>query len=253
MIVRFEKEQQAAARRQLLTDVVWAISNDTLRRLQREGKTTLAPVEVFLSARQFCDTVLGLSDIDEGIDYEMDDLEDEATGENDAMVVMMLATALLQARSQQLAGVDSKEIILHIYERWNDHELFLPLLEQFANKEETLWLQGKRFDLLNYELQEIELEGGGSDEVKQLFEDMITCSDRMDSETIRGNLLFINRYNIDHNHAYDKEVIALFDKFGIKSTTIIQPKEYVAVKHVENEIQKVESGGTGVIKGTQKD
>jgi len=253
MIVRLEKEQQSAARHQLLKDVVWAVCNDTLRRLQREGQTTLAPVEVFLSAQHFCDTVLELSDIEEGIDYEMDDLEDDATGDNDAMVIMMLASAQLQARSKQQVGIDFKKIILRIYERWNDHELFFPLLDQFANKEEDLWLQGKRFDLLNYELQEIQLEGGGSEEVKQLFEDMVICSDKMDSETIRGNLLFLNRYNIDHNHAYDKEVIALFDKFGIKSTTIIQPKEYVAVKHVENEIQNVEAGGTGVIKETQKE
>ncbi len=157
MIVRFEKEQQAAARRQLLTDVVWAICNDTLRRLQREGQTALAPVEVFLSARQFCDTVLGLSNIDEGIDYEMDDLEDEATGENDAMVVMMLATAQLQARSKQQVGIDFKKIILRIYERWNDHKLFFPLLEQFSDKEISL-LEHKKIDLFSYELRCIDTD-----------------------------------------------------------------------------------------------
>ncbi len=253
MIVRLEKEQQSAARHQLLKDVVWAICNDTLRRLQREGQTTLAPVEIFLSARQFCDTVLGLSDIEEGIDYEMDDLEDDATGDDDAMVVMMLATAQLQARSRQQAGTDVRKIILRIYERWNDHELFLPLLEQFADKEEALWLQGKRFDLLNYEMQEIELRGGGSEDIRQLFEDFVGYSDKMPLGTIKELLLFLERYNIDHNHAYDKELLVLFEKLGIKSTTIIQPKEYVAVKHVENEIRNVEAGATGVIKEMKKE
>ena len=151
MIVRLDKGQQATARRQLLTNVVWAISNSTLRRLQIEGQTNLAPVEVFLSARRFCDTILGLSDIDEGIDYEMDDLEDEAGRGNDAMLVMMLATALLQARSKLQGGTDFKKIILHIYERWNDHELFLPLLGLFADKEAAL-LESKRIDLYTYEL-----------------------------------------------------------------------------------------------------
>jgi hypothetical protein len=75
----------------------------------------------------------------------------------------------------------------------------------------------------------------------------------MDKESIKGNLLFINRYNIEHNHAYDKEVIALYNKFGIKSSTIIKPKEYVAVKHVENEIGNVETGATGVIKEIKKE
>lgn len=253
MIVRLEKEQQSAARHQLLKDVVWAICNDTLRRLQREGQTTLAPVEVFLSAHHFCDTVLGLSDIEEGIDYEMDDLEDEATCENDAMVVMMLATAQLQARSKQQVEIDFKKIILRIYERWNDHELFLPLLDQFANKEEALWLQGKRFDLLNYELQEIELSGGGSEDIRRLFEDFVGYSDKMLPETIKELLLFLERYNLDHNHTYDKELLALFDKLGIKSTTIIKPKEYVSTKIVGTEIQNVEPYGTGVIKEIKKD
>ena len=157
MIVRLDKGQQAMARRQLLTNVVWAISNSTLRRLQIEGQTTLAPVEVFLSARRFCDTILDLSDIDEGIDYEMDDLEDEAEGENDAMVVMMLATALLQAQSKLQGGTDYKKIILRIYERWNDHELFLPLLEQFAAKEEAL-LESRKIDLYTYELKCIDID-----------------------------------------------------------------------------------------------
>lgn len=247
MIVRLDKKQQPAARHQLLKDVVWAITNDTLRRLQREGKTTLAPVEVFLSARLFCDTVLGLSDIDEGIDYEIDDLEDEA-GETDAMLVTMLATALFQAQSKRNDVIDFKSIILRIYKRWNDHELFFPLLEQFAEKEEERWLQGKRFNLLDYEIQEIELEGGGIEVIRNLFEDFLDYSNQMDKEAIKGNLLFLNLYNIEHNHAYDEVIMAIYAKLDIKSTTLIQPKEYVNTKYVENEIQNVEAGGVGVIK-----
>lgn len=249
MIVRLDKEQQAAARRQLLSDIVWVISNDTLRKWQNEGKTALAPVEVFMTAQSLCDVIFVLSDIDEGIDYELDDLEDEVEGKNDAMLIAVLAALQMQAMSKRRVGQDLRKAIMHIFERYGDHELFLPLVEQWAKKEEGRWMDGKKTDLLNYELKEIELEGGGSEEIRQLFADMVDCSDKMDKETIKGNLLFLNRYNIDHNHAYDKEVVALFDKFGIKSTTIIRPKEYVAAKYVENEIQNVESGGTGVIKG----
>lgn len=248
MIVQLDKEQQAVARRQLLSDIVWVISNDTLRRWQHEGKTTLAPVEVFMTAQCFCDVISGLSDIDEGIDYEIDDLEDEVEGENDAMLIAVLAALQMQALSKRHIGQDFRKAIMHIFERYGDYELFLPLVEQWAKKEEKRWLEGKKTNLLDYELQKIKLEGGGSEEIRQLFADMVDCSDKMDKETIKGNLLFLNRHNIDHNHIYDKEVIALFDKFGIKSTTIIKPKEYVAAKYVENEIQNVEPGGTGVIK-----
>ena len=253
MIVRLKKEQQKSARRKLLADPVYIISHDALRKMKQDGHTQLSPVELFLSAQEFCETLLALPDVMEGLDEEIDDLEDEAEGENDAMLIMTLATAQLQARSKKCVGIDIRKIIFHIYERLDGHDLLWPLIEQMTNKEDARWLEGKKTNLLNYELQEIELNGGGAEEVKQLFADMVECSDKMDKETIKGNLLFLNRYNIDHNHAYDKEVIALFDKFGIKSTTIIKPKEYVSTKIVDTEIQNVEAGGTGVIKEMKKD
>ena len=253
MIVRLEKEQQKSARRKLLADPVYIISHDALRKMKQDGHTQLSPVELFLSAQELCETLLALPDVMEGLDEEIDDLEDEAEGENDAMLIMTLATAQLQARSKKCVGIDIRKIILHIYERLDGHDLLWPLIEQMTDKEDARWLEGKKTNLLNYELQEIELNGGGAEEVKQLFADMVECSDKMDKETIKGNLLFLNRYNIDHNHAYDKEVIALFDKFGIKSTTIIKPKEYVSTKIVDTEIQNVEAGGTGVIKEMKKD
>ena len=219
MIVRLDKQQQPAIRRQLLKDVVWAITNDTLRRLQREGKTSLAPVEVFLSARQFCDTVLGLSDIDEGIDYEIDDLEDEA-GETDAMLVTMLATALFQAQSKLNSAFDSKPIILHVYERWNDHELFFPLLEQFAEKEESLWLEGKRFNLLDYEIQEIELEGGSIEEKRRFLDEFVEITLKLTDDEIRGMLLPLYSLNMKYGHVFDEQIVKLFDKLGIPRAEI---------------------------------
>ena len=218
MIVRIDKEQQAVVRRQLLSDIVWVISNDTLRKWQHEGKTTLAPVEVFMTAQCFCDVISGLSDIDEGIDYEIDDLEDEVAGENDAMLIAVLAALQMQALSKRRVGQDFRKAIIHIFERYGDHELFIPLVEQWAMKEERRWMDGKKNDLLNYELKEITLEGGGVEEIKHLFENMVDYSDKMDEDSIKGNLLFLCRYNIDHQHAYDEVIISLFEKLGIKST-----------------------------------
>lgn len=253
MIVRLDKEKQKLARRLLLNDIVYIISHEALRTMHQEGYTELSPVEVFLSAQNFCKTLFALPDAVEGVEDEIDDLEDEAEGPNDAMLILALATTQMQAMSKGRVGIDFRSINICIFERLEGEELLWPLLEKMTDKEVTRMLEGKKTDLLNYELQEIKLEGGGLEEVKQLFEDMVVCSDKMDTETIRGNLLFLNRYNIDHNHAYDKEVIALFDKFGIKSTTIIQPKEYVKTKIVENEIGIVEAGGTGVKKEIKKD
>lgn len=253
MIVRIEKEQQKSARRQLLADPVYIISHDALRKMKQDGHTELSPVELFLSAQKFSETLLDLPDVMEGLDDEIDDLEDEAEGENDTMLILALATAQLQARSKKCVGIDIRKIIFHIFDRLDGHDLLWSLIEQMTNKEDARWLEGKKTDLLNYELQEIKLSGGGSEDIRQLFEDFVGYSDKMLPETIKELLLFLERYNLDHNHAYDKELLALFEKLGIKSTTIIQPKEYVAVKHVENEIQNVEAGATGVIKEMKKD
>lgn len=253
MIVRLDKEKQRTVRHQLLNNVVYIISHEALKQMQRDGHTELSPVEVFLSARNFCDSILELPDIEEGLDDEMDDLEDETEVKDDYMLILTLVTVQLQAMSKRSVGIDFKKIIFRIFERLEGYEFLWPLIEQMTDKEDSRWLAGKKTGLLDYELQEIKIDGGGSEEIKQLFADMVECSDKMDKETIKGNLLFLNRYNIDHNHAYDKEVIALFDKFGIKSTTIIKPKEYVGTKIVDTEIQNVEAGGTGVIKGMKKD
>ena len=180
-------------------------------------------------------------------------MEDEAEGQNDAMLIMTLATAQLQARSKKCVGIDIRKIILHIFERLDGHDLLWPLIEQMTDKEDARWLEGKKTNLLSYELQEIKQDGGGSEEIKQLFADFVGYSDKMLPDTIKELLLFLERYNLDHNHAYDKELLALFEKLGIKSTTIIKPKEYVGTKIVDTEIQNVEAGATGVIKGLKKD
>lgn len=248
MIVRLDKQKQRTVRHQLLGDVTYIISHEALKQMQREGHTELSPVEVFLSARNFCDTILKLPDIEEGLDDEIDDLEDEAEGENDFMLIMSVATVQLQAISKQRVGIDFKKIIFRIFERLDNHELLWPLIEQMTNKEEERWLQGKRFNLLDYEIQEIELTGGGIAEVRNLFENFLNYSDQVDKDTIKGNLLLLNLYNIEHNHAYDEVIKAIYAKLGIKSTTLIQPKEYVNTKYVENEIRNVEAGGVGVTK-----
>ena len=252
MIVRLDKQKQRTARHQLFNDVVYIISHEVLKQMQREGNTELSPVEVFLSARNFCDSILKLPDIEEGLDDEIDDLEDEAGGKDDYKLILVLSTVQLQAISKRRVGIDFKKIIFRIFERLDGYEFLWPLFKKMTIKEDTRCLEGKKTNLLEYEVQEIKLEGGGSEEIRQLFEDLLHYSDKMGETSIKELLLFLERYNLDHNHAYDKEILTLFEKIGIKCTTIIRPNEYVGTKFVKNEIQNVE-GGIGIVKGMQKE
>lgn len=220
MIVRMDKEQQAVARRQLLSDVVWVICNDTLRMWQHEGKTTLAPVEVFMSAQRFCEVISVLSDIDEGIDYELDDLEDEAEGKNDAMLIAVLAALQMTTLSKRHVGTDFKGAITHIFERYGDHELFLPLVEQWAKKEEKRWMEGKKTDLLDYELREIRLEGGGLEKVKEFIDKYIQASLSLTPSEIRSTLIVLSSLNQDYHHAFDEHIAALCKKLGVSPREI---------------------------------
>lgn len=220
MIVRLDKEQQTVARRQLLSDVVWVICNDTLRMWQHEGKTTLAPVEVFMSAQRFCEVISVLSDIDEGIDYELDDLEDEAEGKNDAMLIAVLAALQMQAMNKRHVGLDNKKAIMHIFECYGDHELFFPLVEQWAKKEEKRWVEGKKTDLLDYELREIRLEGGGLEKVKEFIDKYIQASLSLTPSEIRSTLIVLSSLNQDYHHAFDEHIAALCKKLGVSPREI---------------------------------
>ena len=215
MIVRLGKEQQAVARRQLLSDVVWVISNDTLRKWQHEGKTMLAPVEVFMTAQRFCNVISGLSDIDEGVDYELDDLEAEAEGEHDAMLIAVLAALQMTALGKKHVGKDFKGTITHIFERFGDHELFLPLVEQWAKKEETRWMEGKKTNLLDYELQEIKFDGGDVAEMRGFVDEYVRATLKLTEAEIRSNLLTLGFINMEYGHVFDEQLKKLFDKLGM--------------------------------------
>ena len=225
MMVRLDKKQQAAARRQLSSDSVWVICNDTLRKWQLEGKTALAPVEGFMSSQCLCDVIFGLSDIDEGIDYELDDLEDEVEGErsaegrlqgkNDAMLIAVLAALQMQAMSKRCVGQDLRKAIMHIFERYGDHELFLPLVEQWTKKEEARWMEGKKTNLLDYELQEIKFDGGGVAEMKGFVDEYVRATLKLTEAEIRSNLLTLGFINMEYGHVFDEQLKKLFDKLDM--------------------------------------
>ncbi len=238
MMVHLDKEQIKQERRKLIADAVYVICQDKLKELQRDGRTELTPVEVFLSAKDYTNIILALPDISEGIDDELDDLEDDATSQDEAVIIMMVMTAQMEALSRHHIGVDYKDSILRIFARIQDHELFFPLLDGFATKEQTRWLEGKKTNLLNYELNEIAEGEGRTEEVMAVFESMLTYAEHMDKNSIKEQIIFLCRYNLDHRNAYNKILLDLFEKLGIKSTTMLNPDKVIMWK-----ISRIRSAG----------
>lgn len=97
IIVHLEKGQAGQERRKLLRNDVYVLFHEFLKQKHKDKQTGLSQVEVFLAAERLACLLLELPNVVEGIDDELDDLEDEAEGVNDAMLVSMMAAAIICA------------------------------------------------------------------------------------------------------------------------------------------------------------
>ena len=245
MIVHLPKEEAKLIRRQLLTDIVYAISHSALKPMNPEY-THLSPIEIYVSAQEFAKTIIRLSDVDEGLEDEMDDLFEEAKNENDAMFILVLAAIMLQAVDQKNPTKKTKNTIIKIFKRCQDNPLYMPLLEQFAHQEEERYAEGKITNLVDYELQEIERDKD-ADAIRTVIKALITDADKFGTDNINALIVKLNKFNLDNNHVIDEELKQLYDKLHYSTIKIGEVKELVMNKHVQNEVQNVEPGATGIV------
>ena len=217
MIVHLDKEQTRQMRRKLLasdSDIVFVLFHDTLKQLQSEGKTQLSAVEVFLSARSFAQTLLSMGEVMEALEDELDDLDDDAEGGNDAMIIGIVACAIIKAYAKAHATSVYDEVVMAILMRWNDHPLFFTMLQGAARKEERRFAEDKRNNLLRYELEQAAVEGEVS------VREMVAYAKEMDAESIKVILFMLGKANVDHGNMYDSEYNDLYDVY-LKKTQVV--------------------------------
>lgn len=223
MIVHLDKEQTRLQRRKLLadnSDIVFVLFHDILKELHKEGKTQLSAVEAFLSARNFAHNLVSMNEPTVGLEDEIDDLEDDADGENDAMIISMVACAIIKAfakahaadKAHAMSGYD--EVVMAILVRWNDHPLFMQMLSGAARKEEERFAQNKRNDLLRYELEQAAGEG------KQAVRDFVETAKETDVECIKSILFVLGKLNVARGNMYDSEYNDLYDVY-VKKTQVV--------------------------------
>lgn len=217
MIIHLEKEQLKQARRDLLRDDVYIIFVDALRQYHQEGYTTLAPAELYLSAKSFVGDVLQLPDIIEGIADEMDDILDEADNKDEAMLIMMVATGVFWAVGKKYKGVDADAVIRIIYDRWVDHPLFFPMLDICAKKEQKKWLEGKKTNLLTCELESMKTDGTTEAEARDFLHPFLQQVCAYPDETIERVLNPLRDLNEMHSGMFDEEVNMLKRKLGVRN------------------------------------
>lgn len=212
MIVHLDKEQTRQMRRKLLadnSDIVFVLFHDTLKQLHTDGETQLSAVEAFLSARQFAQTLLSMNEAMEGLEDELDDLEDDAYGKNDAMIISIVACAIIKAFAKAHATSVYDEVVKAILIRWNDHPLFFPMLAGAARKEERRFAENKRNDLLRYELEQA--AGESEKAIREAVSSFVDIAKNIGSDATTQLLLVLSRFNDNNGHKYQKEVDELYE------------------------------------------
>lgn len=248
MIEKLDKRNQRSVRTKLLSDDIYIIAHDALRRMRREGYTEFSSVELFLSARNFCESILALSDIEEGIDEEMDDLEEEVCNENDFVIIMTLVAVLLQAvgRRHDDIDIDIEKVSCRIFDRIDESELVIPLIKQMMKKEDAIWLEGRRIDLLTYELVNIEKDNVIADG-NTIIANIVECASGLTPEGMQIVENVLSEVNDKYDHSFQEQlnILRQVRKNNTKAINNISG-DFVLNKKVENEVGYVATGATGI-------
>lgn len=220
MIVSLSKDEIRLERRRLLNDDIYVLFHDCIKSWHSKGLVKKTYVELYLSAVEFANTLLKLPNSIEGIEDEIEDLEDEAEDENDAMAVSMLSAAIIYAAGRLRVDIDTKQLVQRIYRRWCNHPLFDSFLEEGANKEESRWLEGRKLNLLKYELEHVDRNSKDEESIRQLLLYFVEQADKIDKQAIKELLLILIKFNIDHDNKYTDVINLLFERLGIRSKDI---------------------------------
>ena len=218
LIVHLDREQTRKQRTKLLANDAYVLFCDHLRQLHRDEETALSQVELFLSAERFAELLLSLPNIQKGIDDELDDLEEDAEGENDAMIISVLAACLISAQRVSRPAFDWQFAVLHILIRWDKHPLLDPMLEAAAGEEKARRMEGKKTDLLTCELNE-SLENDDLDGARALMSDIVDYNMGLTPEAIQYNLLTLMAINDKNDRAFDEQINRLQEILNKKTTT----------------------------------
>lgn len=226
-IVRLEKEQIRQERRKLLSDDVYVLAHDVLKQAHKDGLTSLTQVELYLSGKHLAHVLLSLPNVEEGIEDELEELEEmEAGSEDEAVIVGMIAAAIINANGNS-HNRDVTPIVLPIFQRWGGHRLCIPILEAMQIKEEKRWMEGKRTNLLSCTLEETTSEG--EEEVEDLLQNFLDDCDMWEPTTFKDFFLTLSKYNADHENRYQSHIDALKEK--LRARTSPQPPLHIETQY----------------------
>lgn len=239
MIVRIaSKEEKRRLRVKFYADDVFLIAHEELRPLL--GQLSLE--ELFASAEQFAAYLLESSVADPSLmSYEVQDVEAELNDERDRKLLLWVTFLKLCAlrKRQPLAEAVARALVGYCQQ-----DGFTELLAKLDSKEFRLRREGRRADLLTYELRSLKQEKPDFQQAHEVVGTLVENAANYSADTIERLLNLLHDLNQHYGQAFDQEINQLREILKLKTD---MTKENVKLKIVQTQIDKVESGATGVI------
>ena len=210
-IEHLDREQTEEQRRELLTNDGYMLVCCRLMQMNEEGLTDLSAEEAFVSAVRFARLLLSLPE--EGIDDEFEDLKKEAEGENDAMIISVLAACLICDQRGSLPEAVWKFLATHIFARCDGHELLWSMLQEAARRWPRRLMEDKT-NLLMCEMNETHLDGA-----RAVVFDIVENCMGLTAESIEKILHPLMAIKGKYGYAVNEQIKRLEEKLDEKTTT----------------------------------
>lgn len=211
-------------RLELYKDPVFLIAHEVVRpKLQ-----SLDLVTLFVSAQNFAAYLMANGIMDEEfLLYELEDVRSELTEHED--YYMFLSIVFIKLCSVAKFNDQAAQTARAIVGYCNEYDGFCDMLKAMDYKENKLrgenklnylpkgegsFAEGKRNDLLRFELEHAAAEG------KEAVREIVETAKEMDVECIKSILFVLGKLNVAHGNMYDSEYNDLYDVY-VKKTQVV--------------------------------
>lgn len=238
MVKLIPEQDRRQVRMKLYADDVFLIAHDVVRQLG----CSMSIEELFCSAEDFAN-FLTKNNLTEAslILYEVDDLK--ADTPDLLSYHLILAITYVKLSAMRRTKDSAEEVMRALVGFCQEYDGFTTFLDSLFRREADRWMEGKRVDLLTYELRCLSTDS--TPEGRELVRELVDSCNKYTPDTMENVLNVLRDINDTNNHIFDDEVSRLREMINLKS---YGAKEFIMVQNVENQINNVEPGATGVVK-----
>lgn len=224
IIQQVSSADMRTVRVKLYKDPVFLIAHEAVRPLLKS--TDL--VTLFVSAQNFAAYLMANGIMDEEfLLYELEDVRSELTEHED--YYMFLSIVFIKLCSVAKFNAQAAQTARAIVGYCNEYDGFCDMLKAMDYKENKLrgenklnylpkgevsFAEGKRNDLLRFELEHAAAES------KEAVREIVETAKEMDVECIKSILFVLGKLNVAHGNMYDSEYNDLYDVY-VKKTQVV--------------------------------